>query len=216
MYTISIGGISLPLAPEKISISTSKDNKKFNIVGLGEINLPGERNPSKIKWNGILPYGDGQNPAGYISGLNKLLEEKKPVKLMILRRDTAGQAIFDTVMDVVLESFDPEDNADNLHDIAYSISMVEYRPYSVKVTTNIVAAQPSQGNSGGNIVIGCNVLVNGRLHRDSWGRGPGKTLSNYKGKVNFIKTDGRSHPYHVTTPSGGWLGWVVPGAVKRI
>ena len=47
---------------------------------------------------------------------------------------------------------------------------------------------------------------------DSYGAKPGKTFTNYKGKVNFINKKG-THPYHVTTPSGGWLGWVTAGSV---
>ena len=57
------------------------------------------------------------------------------------------------------------------------------------------------------VTIGSTVIVNGRLHRDSYGQGAGKTLSNYRGKINFINEKG-SHPYHVTDLNGGWLGWV--------
>ncbi|MDE7060884.1 MAG: hydrolase, partial [Lachnospiraceae bacterium] len=59
------------------------------------------------------------------------------------------------------------------------------------------------------------VLVNGRLHRDSYGNGPGQTKNNYRGKINFINQKG-SHPYHVTTPTGGWLGWVTADSVKGV
>ena len=62
---------------------------------------------------------------------------------------------------------------------------------------------------------GCSVIVNGRLHRDSYGSGPGMTLSNYRGKINFVQ-NGRSHPYHVTDPSGRWMGWVTASSVRVI
>ncbi len=35
-------------------------------------------------------------------------------------------------------------------------------------------------------MIGSDVIVNGRLHRDSYGKGPGQTRTNYKGKINLI------------------------------
>ena len=62
------------------------------------------------------------------------------------------------------------------------------------------------------ITIGCDVVLNGRVHYDSYGAKPGKTFTNYRGKVNFINKKG-SHPYHVTTPDGSWLGWVTAESV---
>ncbi len=63
------------------------------------------------------------------------------------------------------------------------------------------------------IGIGSTVIVNGRLHRDSYGSGPGQTESNATRKVNFM-AKGRKCPYHVTTLDGGWRGWVTEGSVK--
>lgn len=65
------------------------------------------------------------------------------------------------------------------------------------------------------IEIGSEVIVNGQLFRDSYGSGAGKTLSNYKGTVNFINTDG-SHLYHIATSFGEWLGWVTAESVKAV
>ena len=59
------------------------------------------------------------------------------------------------------------------------------------------------------------MIVNGQLHRDSYGAGPGQWRNNFKGKINFINLKG-SHPYHVTTLSGGWQGWVLKDAVEVV
>ena len=53
------------------------------------------------------------------------------------------------------------------------------------------------------------------MYRDSYGNGPGQMRSTYRGKINFINMSG-SHPYHVTTPSGGWLGWVTADSVQGV
>jgi hypothetical protein len=63
-----------------------------------------------------------------------------------------------------------------------------------------------------NITIGSIVILNGRVHRNSYGAKPGKSFTNYKCKVNLINKKG-SHPYHVTTMSGGHLGWVTKESV---
>ena len=71
---------------------------------------------------------------------------------------------------------------------------------------------PKKAVAPAEITQGCTVILNGRVHRDSYGSNPGKTFSNYKGKVNLINTKG-THPYHVTTPEGSWLGWVTKESV---
>ena len=79
-----------------------------------------------------------------------------------------------------------------------------------KTTSSSVGSTPSNSSvsvKAKDITVGCQVILNGRVHRDSYGSGPGMSFTNYRGKVNLINKHG-SHPYHVTTPSGGWLGWV--------
>ena len=73
----------------------------------------------------------------------------------------------------------------------------------------------NNSSNSNKIGIGSDVIVNGRLHRDSYGSGPGQMRTNYRGKVNFINMKG-SHPYHVTQPDGGWLGWVTASSVRRV
>ncbi len=104
--------------------------------------------------------------------------------------------------------------------------MKQYREYAAK-TVNI---RESGGRAQATVQVkrakstvrtpnpagrGTEVLVNGRLHRDSYGGGPGRTLANYRGKISFVNKKG-SHPYHIVSPSGGWLGWVTAGSVKEI
>ena len=118
--------------------------------------------------------------------------------------------------DVVIERFDYYHQAGDHEDTYYSIELKRYQSYTVSViskqaatgqlTEAKVTPAPTQ------ITIGCDVILNGQVHYDSYGSKPGKTFKNYKGKVNLINKKG-THPYHVTTPSGGWLGWVTEGSV---
>lgn len=102
----------------------------------------------------------------------------------------------------------------------------EYKDYSISVLaatstnsstrakTEVGTVQPAAKvtPSPKQITIGCDVVLNGRVHYDSYGAKPGKTFTNYRGKVNFINKKG-SHPCHVTTPDGSWLGWVTAESV---
>lgn len=54
---------------------------------------------------------------------------------------------------------------------------------------------------------GKEVIVNGILHRDSAGSGPGKTLNNHKGRITR-EAKGAKFPYHIDS-----LGWVSAEAI---
>lgn len=184
-------------------------------------------------------YPSGFKRAGYfLDHFEKLKTSLKPFQLIISRATPNGKLLFDTNIKVSLEDYTIKESADNGLDLMVSLNFKQYVEYATKtVKVNIednrkkpvLSPEPpsrpassssngSSGSSGSSNVkptIGCNVIVNGRLHRDSYGNGPGQTRTNYQGKINFINNSG-SHPYHVTTPSGGWLGWVLASAVKVI
>ena len=55
--------------------------------------------------------------------------------------------------------------------------------------------------------VGDLVIVNGVVHRDSAGNGPGRTLSNHRGEITRISA-GAKAPYHINSQ-----GWVFPQAI---
>jgi len=65
------------------------------------------------------------------------------------------------------------------------------------------------------IRIGSIVILNGQLHLDSYGSGPGSVRSNWKGKVLDTRI-GRKCPYHVGTQQGAWAGWVKEGTLQVV
>lgn len=115
------------------------------------------------------------------------------------------------------------EDAEEGFDIMLSIKLKQYKVYSTKIvkiekakedTPKVEVIQERESDPK-EIMIGSDVIVNGVLHRDSYGKGAGQSRNNYKGKVNLINKKG-SHPYHVTTPEGAWLGWVTEGSVKGV
>lgn len=213
--------VQIPVNPQKFSVDTEGNNKTEEIVALGEIVIPRKVKLSSISWESFFPYeswhpavrtkGEFKSSKFYIDFLEKIRNKCKPCHLTVTGID------FDE--DVVIESFNYYHQAGDHEDTYYSITFKKYQPYDIttvaktsknkkqkKSTSEKVTVQPKK------ITIGCNVILNGRVHYDSYGSKPGKTFRNYKGRVNFINMKG-SHPYHVTTPSGGWLGWVTKESV---
>ena len=218
--------VQLPVNPEKVEVKFSGNNSTTEIIQLGEINLLKDRKLAEISFSSFFPQDDwfpairtrGQfkRPDFYKSFFVGIQEDKKPCRLII-----TGLNI---TMKTSVENFSYYHQGGDHEDAYYSLDFKEYRDYhitqipvdpSLKRPTAPAkrpTPQPAKPATPAQITKGCNVILNGRVHYDSYGSKPGKTFSNYKGKVNFINMKG-SHPYHVTTPSGGWLGWVTKESV---
>lgn len=236
MYSIYLDKILLPVAPSKIKIGFSSQNKTLNLINDGEINILKDPGLLDIEFDAMLPntkypfsiYKDGFESADkFIDKINKLKTDKKPLQFIVTRTRPDGTPLFNTNIKVSLEEYEINEDAEEGFDIILSIKLKQYKSFGTKkckieipkkqeekqeVKVNPVQERESEPKE---IMIGSDVIVNGRLHRDSYGKGPGQTRTNYKGKVNLINEKG-SHPYHVTTPEGSFLGWVTKDSVKGV
>lgn len=236
-YSFFLGSLQLPVPPKSMEMVINNQNTTINLINDQEVNILRKAGLTEISFDVLLPqtkypfaaYPNGFKSASYfLEEIEKLKTGLKPFQLIVTRATPNGKLLFDTNIKVSLEDYTIKEEAGNGFDIEVSLSFKQYVEYSTKtVKINIednrkkpVINPPSRpaSSSSSNVqpTIGCNVIVNGRLHRDSYGNGPGQTRTNYQGKINFIKTDGRSHPYHVITPGGSWLGWVLPSAIRVI
>ena len=215
--------VQIPVNPPDFKVSTPGNNTTIEIITLGEVVVPKKKKLSTISWESFFPYeswypairtkGGFKSADFYLEFLDKIRDDCKPCHL------TVTGIGFDE--DVVIETFDYHHQAGDHEDTYYSITFKKYQTYSVSVLAKPSSPAPSMGTvspqatvtpKATEITIGCDVILNGRVHYDSYGSKPGKTFTNYRGKVNLINKKG-SHPYHVTTPSGGWLGWVTKESV---
>lgn len=209
----------LPINPGSISVDVPGRNESSEVVKLGEITQFASKGlravgfgcffPATAKHSMILNGSTFLPPQDYAALIEKAMDDQKPVRLIIT----------DTKINMLtsIESFSWS-IVDSTGDVEYSITLKEYREYAAKFVKTVakqVSQQPARPVVSQEITIGCTVIVNGRLHRDSFGSGPGVTEVNATRKVNFIQR-GRSHPYHVTLTNGGWRGWVTAGSVRRI
>lgn len=244
MYDVYLDKILCPIAPEKLQLKVNNNNKTVTLINDGEVNILKKAGLTEISFDLLLPnsrypfavYKSGFKSARYfLREIEKLKTSRKPFKFKVVRKFPNGRMLFTTNMKVSLEEYSITDDAQEGVDVVVSIKLKQYKNYGTK-TCRIKYKKPKKTKKSSKtkpkpkpklvvkkkrsvnpkkIGIGSTVIVNGRLHRDSYGSAPGQTRKNYRGKINFINKKG-SHPYHVTTPSGSWLGWVKASAVKAI
>lgn len=185
-------------------------------------------------------YKNRFQSAGYfLEKFEKLKTSKKPFQFIISRK-FEKKLLFSTNMKVSLEDYKIIEDATEGDCIKVSINLKQYRDYGTKTidikldpykpkpvikvtntrpktttTTTKKTSTNKKTTTKKNVTKGCTVILNGYLFRDSYGNGRGQYRKNFKGKINFINTKG-SHPYHVTTMSGSWQGWVLASAVQVV
>ncbi len=232
-YYFYLGKILCPIAPSKLQIKINNKNKTMTLMNGGEINILKQAGLTDISFDLLLPNvkypfatykSDFQKAKTYIDELEKLKAGKKPFQFIVTRTFPDGKMLFDTNIKVSLENYDIKEDRKEGFDIIASVTLKQYKDYGTKIcNVTFVSAKPKvskkmakpRTSNSDKIGIGSDVIVNGRLHRDSFGNGAGQTKTNYKGKVNFINMKG-SHPYHVTTLSGAWLGWVTASSIQGV
>lgn len=211
--------IQLPVNPEKIEVSYKGNNTSTEIIKLGEVSLLKNRKLATIKFDSFFPElswfpairttGDFKSAQFYKDYFLNVFENKKPIRFIVTG--------ININMLVSVEEFSFHHQAGDHEDAYFSLDLKEYRAFKITEVViptaevaspevpKVSATAPARPNT--EIVIGSTVILNGRVHYDSYGAKPGKTFTNYTGKINLINLKG-THPYHVTTPTGGYLGWV--------
>lgn len=188
----------------------------------------------------IRTKGDFQSASFYVDFINKIRDDCKPCHLTVTGIGFDDDVVIesfdyyhqagdheDTYYSISLKRYQPYTvSIVSVTDITAQLNAIGSQGSSTGSSTAASTGSSSQSTSVGvkpqgatvspdanGITIGCEVYLNGAVHRDSYGASPGKTFTNYKCKVNLMNKKG-SHPYHVTTPSGGWLGWVSADSVS--
>lgn len=127
--------LQLPILPEEMpSLSKSAKNEEFETFSNGTYNLLGDAGLIEFSLECWLP-GKGKsysfqrvkniNPDDYINLINTVMDNKKPLRIVIIRGD--GTFITNTTFSV--ESF--EWHEDRVGDYKYSISFKQWRNYNV-------------------------------------------------------------------------------------
>ncbi len=232
-YLFYLDKVLLPIAPSKLTTKIKNQNSTINLINDGEVSVLKSAGLTEIDFEVILPnvqypfatYKDGfENAKYYLDKFEELKTSMESFQFIITRQFPQGDSLYSTNIAVSLEDYTITEQASQGFDVVVSISLKQYVNYSTKTCTitfadtsdtSTTTVSEERESDVKEISIGSTVIVNGQLHRDSYGEGAGQTRTNYTGKVNFINLKG-SHPYHVTTPEGGWLGWVTASSVVGV
>ncbi|WP_334328447.1 hypothetical protein [Companilactobacillus sp. HBUAS59699] len=209
----------LPLNPAEIQLTVETDDKSETVIGLGEVNLIGDAKLRSISIQSTLPlvpvyehYVSAQNLLGsaqdYIDWIVKIQKSKKPMRLVISSTKISFKATISSFQYGFKNGYDGE--------YSYTLVVKEYKPYAAKklnAKSEPVKAEPIRPSPPAKVGMGSVVVVNGQLHRDSQGNGPGLTEQNAKRKISLV-VPGATYPYHVTSLDGGARGWVKESDVR--
>ncbi|MBD5103718.1 MAG: hydrolase [Ruminococcaceae bacterium] len=234
-YDFYLDKCLLPITPQKLQIKINSANSTVTLINEGEVNLLKNTKLTDIEFECEIPqvkypfavYPNGFKGASYyLDYFENLKTDKKPFQFIVSRSMPTGKSLFSTNIKVSMESYTITEQAKNGFDLTVKIKLKQYREYGTKTATIKTESGKTSANvqnkradstvqSSKPATIGCDVIVNGRLHGNSYGEAPGQMRTDYRGKINFINP-GSSHPYHITTPDGLWQGWVTADSVKVV
>lgn len=137
MYEMYLGKLKIPLLPSSLKESASKDNKKYDVLSLGEVVKPGRMKLRVWTITSELRYTDGVNAKSTIEAIKKFLYDEKtmmkPLRFIVNRFNEDGSISLNTNALVVIDSFEITDKEAEPGDFHYSIKLTEYRKFEAKI-----------------------------------------------------------------------------------
>lgn len=140
MYYIYFGKTQFPIAPEKITIKVKGGNKTINLINESEVNQVKKNKLAEISFDLLLPnqsypfatYPDGfQDAYFYLTKIKYFKSKTNPFKLKIIRTNPKGDDLWDTSLDVTLEEYTINEDANDGLDVKVSVTLKEYVEYGV-------------------------------------------------------------------------------------
>lgn len=135
-------------------------------------------------------------------------------------------------MTVVIESLERKNVAAD-DDLYYTMELIEYNEEVLTPLVNQVISSTASAVTGAvntvkkavtkpastriktGFAAGDTVIANGKYWYDSFGAKPYGTFNNFRGKISHVATNKNAvYKYHITTPDGGWRGWVKSDQLK--
>lgn len=219
--------IRLPQNPEKLPVARPGGNTDYNVLGLGQIVIPRTPDlkeitissyfPGRVS-SGILTSGDFEPPEFYINFFQLAMEDLVPILYTPVRYYETGEPFMtsETGLMVLVTQFDTEERGGETGDFYYDLTLSEYRDYTpgtVQVRQseqgggNVVSAEPARSVPKNQLVVGSVCLANGPYYASSYGDGPSGNGRGRRVLVSRIVDAARAYPVHITTETGGALGW---------
>ena len=132
----------------------------------------------------------------------------------------------DEGLQVLVTQFDTEERGGETGDFYYDLELTEYKDYSPLAMRieeeedgqSTAATEPARETPPAQITVGCTCIMNGKYWYSSYGDSPWGQTSNKRVKVSRIVTSdpARAQPIHITTESGGALGWTAKANLQVV
>lgn len=148
-YEFYMDKMLLPITPSKLNIKIKNQNKTFNLINDGEINILKSAGLSEIDFEATLPnvkYPFAVYKSGFITAnhflnqLELLKTNKKPFQFIITRLFPNGKSLYSTNIKVSLEDYTIKEDSKQGLDTVVSIKLKQYRDFSTK-TCNVTIKQ---------------------------------------------------------------------------
>lgn len=211
--------IQLPVNPAELKLKYEGDDQSQTVVNLGEINRLGDLKLVGIIIESVFPNyettytatSELQEPQFYIDYIRDVQDAKNHMQLVVANTKIS--------MPMTVASFEYgfEDGFDE--EYKYSLELKQYREFkAVKISAKKKKKKKSKKGKKRisppkKFGVHSNVIVNGRLHMDSNGNGPGAYEKNAKRTVINIAT---GHKYPICVGIGGAArGWVKKSDVRK-
>lgn len=221
-FIIMIGSTRhvLPVNPGSIKFTSEAGNERIDIVKTGEATMLGTKRISNLSFESFFPL---EYSAPFI---NKKAVKTTPEDWVKRIKDSMLKPIRFIVTTTKINSlYTIESFTHEIFDgrIEYTLELSEYVENKAKYLPppkpTPKPPEPVRPAPTPILTVGATVVVNGRLHRDSYGSGPGQTEVNATRKIHKIVDKPQSNqkwPIHITTLDGAWRGWVTRESVKRV
>ena len=209
--------IELPVNPAEIQLSYETGDKSETVINLGEVNTVGNLKLVGLSIKSSFPmfettYTSADNleePDTYIKSIKNIQKKKHKVRVVI-----SGTKI--SIL-MTINKFTYGMQNGNVDEYLYTRELKQYRNFAYKKLKNKKKSSKKKKKRSSppkKVGIGSKVKVNGRLHVDSYGSGPGMYEKNAKREVLYI-VPGRKYPVCVGI-NGIARGWVKMSEVKRV
>lgn len=144
MYSFYLDETLLPVTPSKLQLKIKGNNKTLSLANEREINFLRQPGLTEISFDMTLPmlqqYSfayDFKRPDYYLSKLEMLMSQKKPFRFIVSRVSPSGALLFDSNMQVSLESYNVTEDASKGLDITVSINLKQFISFATKTGTII-------------------------------------------------------------------------------
>jgi len=118
--------LEFPELPEEIEIKFSNDNKKYNVLALGDVINAGEKGLKNFNIKSFFPAEDAEI---YIKKIEAMISNRKPMRFILNRNDKVNYD--NSNIHVLIDEFSyKEEGGEN--DISFSLKFTEFREFKAQ------------------------------------------------------------------------------------